>query len=117
MLQDAHPRWLTRIVDALIRWRGTLLILALLATAAAWPISRRLAFEQSIESLYATDNPHLRDFRLSRQAFGGDEFLIVAYSEAELFQPNSNTLTDAARERITDFAKRLSQVQIGRAHV
>ena len=110
MLHDAHSPLLTRIVDALIRWRGTLLILALLATAAAWPISRRLSFEQSIESLYATDNPHLRDFRLSRQAFGGDEFLIVAYSDGELFYPDSNTLTDAARERITDFAKKLSQV-------
>ncbi len=110
MLHDAHSPWLTGIVDALIRWRGTLLILALLATAAAWPISHRLAFEQSIESLYAADNPHLRDFRLSRQAFGGDEFLIVAYSDPELFRPDSNTLTDAARERITDFAERLSQV-------
>ncbi len=110
MLHDAHSPFLTRIVDALIRWRGTLLILALLATATAWPISRRLAFEQSIESLYATDNPHLQDFRLSRQAFGGDEFLIVAYFETELFRPDSSTLTEAARERITDFAEQLSQV-------
>ncbi len=94
----------------MIRWRGTLLILALLATAAAWPISRRLSFEQSIESLYATDNPHLRDFRTSRQAFGGDEFLIVAYSEADLFQHDSPALTPAASQRITDFAEQLSQV-------
>jgi predicted RND superfamily exporter protein len=110
MLHDAHSPWLTGIVDALIRWRGTLLILALLATAAAWPLSRRLAFEQSIESLYATDNPHLRDFRQSRQAFGGDEFLIVAYPETELFQPDGHTLTDDARERITEFAAQLSEV-------
>jgi predicted RND superfamily exporter protein len=110
MLPEAHSPLLTRIVDALLRWRGTLLFLALLATAAAWPISRRLAFEQSIESLYATDNPHLRDFLASRGTFGGDEFLIVAYREPELFQADNPALTADASERITDFAEQLSQV-------
>jgi predicted RND superfamily exporter protein len=110
MLQVAHSPTLTRVVIFLIRWRGTLLFLALLATAAAWPISNQLSFEQSIESLYATDNPYLRDFRSSRQAFGGDEFLIVAYYESELFQADSSHLTDEASERITEFAKQLSEV-------
>ena len=110
MLLDADSPLLRRIVDVLLRWRGALLLLALVATAAAWPISQRLAFEQSIESLYATDNPHLRDFLTSRSTFGGDEFLIVAYSDPELFQPNSDALTDLASERITSFAEQLSQV-------
>ena len=70
MSSPANSPLLTRIVDAMIHWRGTLLLLALLATAAAWPISRRLAFEQSIESLYATDNPHLRDFLASLREIG-----------------------------------------------
>ena len=51
MSSPANSTLLTRIVDTLIHWRGTLLILALLATIGAWPLSRRLAFEQSIESL------------------------------------------------------------------
>ena len=110
MLLDADSPLLTRIVDSLLRWRGTLLLLALVATAAAWPISQRLSFEQSIESLYATDNPHLRDFLTSRSTFGGDELLFVAYSDPELFRPDSDALTDVASERITSFAEQLSQV-------
>lgn len=110
MLLDADSPLLTRIVDSLLRWRGTLLLLSLVATVAAWPISQRLSFEQSIESLYATDNPHLRDFLTSRSTFGGDELLFVAYSDPELFQPNSDALTDVASERITSFAEQLSQV-------
>lgn len=110
MLLDANSPLLTRIVDALLRWRGTLLLLSLVATALAWPMSRRLAFEQSIESLYATDNPHLRDFLTSRSTFGGDEFLIVAYADPKLFQPDSDALTDLASEQITSFAEQLSQV-------
>ncbi len=110
MLLVANSPLLARIVDALIRWRGTLLLLALVATVAAWPISRRLAFEQSIESLYATDNPHLRDFLTSRSTFGGDELLFVAYSDPELFQPDSDALTELASERISNFAEQLSQV-------
>ncbi len=110
MLPEANSPLLTRIVDSLLRWRGTLLLLALVATVAAWPISRRLAFEQSIESLYATDNPHLRDFLASRGTFGGDEFLIVAYSEPDLFQPESAALTSDASDRIIDFAEQLSEV-------
>lgn len=110
MLLDADSPLLTRLVDTLLRWRGTLLLLALVATAFAWPISQRLSFEQSIESLYATDNPHLRDFLTSRNTFGGDELLFVAYSDPDLFQPNSDALTDVASERITSFAEQLSQV-------
>ena len=110
MSSPANSTLLTRIVDTLIHWRGTLLILALLATIGAWPLSRRLAFEQSIESLYATDNPHLRDFLASRGTFGGDEFLIVAYSDPKLFRSDSPALTDEASERIVSFAERLSEV-------
>ncbi|MFM9962680.1 MAG: efflux RND transporter permease subunit [Planctomycetaceae bacterium] len=110
MLPEAHSPLLTWIVDALIRWRGRLLILALLATVAAWPMSRRLSFEQSIEALYATGNPHLEDFQASRSTFGGDEFLIVAYSETALFHPGSSNLTTSASERIENFAEQLSLV-------
>ena len=52
----------------------------LLATAAAvisiWPAGQ-LRFDQSIESLYAEDDPHLAAFQASRELFGGDEFVIV----------------------------------------
>ncbi len=101
---------LTRSVDRLIRGRWWLLGLAMLMTVAAWPMSRKLAFDQSIESLYAAADPHLRDFMQSRRLFGGDEFAIVAYSEPDLFIPNSSSLTAAASERIQAFANKLDEV-------
>ena len=101
---------LTRSVDRLIRGRWWLLGLAMLMTIAAWPMSRKLAFDQSIESLYAEADPHLRDFMQSRRLFGGDEFAIVAYSEPDLFIPNSSSLTAAASERIQAFANKLDEV-------
>jgi hypothetical protein len=110
MLSPTAPALLTKFVEALIRWRFVVLVLAVVATAAAWPVSRRLAFEQSIESLYARDNPHLRDFLTSRGQFGGDEFLFVAYTEPELFESDALALTTAASERISDLAQRLSEV-------
>src|SRR4051794_8592609 len=94
--QQVASTLLTRSVDLLIRWRWLLLGLALVSTVAAWPLSRKLAFDQSIESLYAESDPHLRDFLNSRRLFGGDEFAIVAYSEPELFVPGSNSLTKTA---------------------
>ena len=84
--------------------------MALLLTVVAWPISQKLAFDQSIESLYAEADPHLRDFLHSRQLFGGDEFVIVAYSEPEIFVPESNSLTEAATQRGQAFADELDEI-------
>lgn len=110
MLSPTPPLLLTKLVDALIRWRFVVLLLAVLATAAAWPVSRRLAFEQSIESLYARDNPHLREFQASRGLFGGDEFLFVAFTEPNLLQSDGPAVTAEVSQRIEEFAAQLSQV-------
>ncbi len=107
---QAASTLLTRSVDRLIRGRWWLLGLALLLTVAAWPMSRKLAFDQSIESLYSEDDPHLRDFVRSRKLFGGDEFAMVAYSEPELFVPGSSSLTEVATERIQAFANQLDEI-------
>ena len=110
LLTEIPSTLLTRSVDWLIRGRWWLLSFALIATVAAWPLSRQLAFDQSIESLYAEGDPHLRDFLGSRKTFGGDEFLIVAWPEPDLFQPDSNALTETAQTRITEFADQLNKV-------
>ena len=107
---QAASTLLTRSVDRLIRGRWWLLGLALLMTVVAWPISRKLAFDQSIESLYAEADPHLRDFLQSRRLFGGDEFAIVAYSEPDLFVPESGSLTEVASKRIQEFANKLDEI-------
>ncbi|MDZ4687821.1 MAG: hypothetical protein SH850_22340, partial [Planctomycetaceae bacterium] len=87
-----------RLCGWLVRRRRLLLAVAVILTAVAWPISRQLAFDQSIESMYAPDSPRLLEFQRSKATFGGDEFLIVAYRDPELFDDDGR-LTDDARDR------------------
>lgn len=108
---DPPPRlgWLGRLAESLIRGRWWLLAAAVLATVLAWGPSRRLAFEQSIESLYADDHPRLLAYRQSKQIFGGDEFVIVAYRDPSLFI-SDDQLNDDSTERLRDLADRLRDV-------
>ena len=103
MPHDDAESWLHRGVDWLIRWRLPCLTVALVLTVAAFVPASRLDFDQSIESLYARDNPHLRDFLESKRLFGGDEFVIVAYTDPEL-------LTEAGQTRLKQLAERIQQV-------
>ena len=130
--QDPHesPRagWLECVLANVLAHRTKWLLLA--ATAAVisiWPAGQ-LRFDQSIESLYAEDDPQLAAFRTSRELFGGDEFVIVAYEEAQLFDDEddeddgesgesgrgtarlSSRLNPRAAERLQAFAEELGAV-------
>ncbi len=94
---------LARLADGLIRHDRVLLIIGLLlAVAAIWPASR-LRLDESIESFYAPDNPHLLAYLDSRRWFGGDEFVLVAYSDADLLKPANLT-------SLREFGQSLSNV-------
>jgi uncharacterized protein len=99
----------SRFCGWLVRYRGRLLAVAVLLTVVAWPISRRLAFDQTIESMFAADNPRLQAFLRSKGTFGGDEFLIVAYRDADLFDADDR-LTDAAQQRQERLAAQIAAV-------
>ncbi len=101
---------LRRLTGFLIRYRLFLLPGVFLLTLSAWPFAAQLSFDQSIESLYAEDDPYLGDYLESKSLFGGDEFVIVAYSHPNLFVPDSLQLSDEAAEQIRDLAGRLSSV-------
>lgn len=109
-ITESHDSRLGRLADGLIRFRLPLLLVGLGLTALAWPVARQLRFDESIESLYAADDPHLTDYVQSKQAFGGDEFIIVAYTDPQLFEPNSLQVSDSSAARIKGFADQLSQV-------
>ncbi len=100
---NASPR-LARFVDFLIRQHVPLLFGALLAVAAGIVPAFQLTFDQSIESLYAKDNPHLLDYLHSKQLFGGDEFVVVAYKDPQL-------LEDEGLDRLEKFAQKLGNLQ------
>ena len=101
---------LQRIISRLVQMRFGLLAVVVILTALAWPVSQRLAFDQSIESLYAEEDPHLEDYLESKSLFGGDEFVIVAYQEDELFVGDTHNLNPETAERIRLFAEELAAV-------
>lgn len=109
-MSETQPAWLERLVARIVRYHWLLFPLALILTLAAWPISERLTFDQSIESLYADDDPHLNDYLFSKSLFGGDEFAIVAYRDEDLFAPGTNDLTPGAEERIRTFVEQLNKI-------
>ncbi len=94
---------LTRLADGLIRHHAALLLGGLLLVAAAILPASRLQLNESIETFYADDNPHLRAYLDSRRWFGGDEFVLVAYDDPELLSPSH-------LRSLRTFGEELSQV-------
>lgn len=90
----------------------SLLGTALLITAAAFPISRQLAFDQTIESFFPPQHPDILQLQRTREDFGGDEFVIVAWQQPELLQKNADggydELTPAAASAISSLSAKLS---------
>ncbi len=109
-MASARRSHLETVYDWLIRGRYMLLGGALVLTVLAWFPASRLAFDQSIESLYSPDDPHLLAYLDSRRLFGGDEFVIVAWTEPQLFQEDTGGLTSASANRIRAFSRKLSAI-------
>ncbi|MCH2211164.1 MAG: MMPL family transporter [Fuerstiella sp.] len=113
-------------MNRIIGLRNPLLVLAALAVVTSIPLSGRLEFDQRLESFFADDNPDIVILRRSRQEFGADEFVIVAWTEKQLLRhdmpanPSLQTLIDdrqfkpeltkRARERITTLSEQLSSI-------
>jgi predicted RND superfamily exporter protein len=93
-----------------VRWRRWLLPAALVLFLIAWPLSRRLTFDRSIESLYAVGDPQLLDYLESKALFGGDELAIIAYTDPELFTEGTRELSPEAEQRIRGLARELSNI-------
>ncbi len=98
------------VVVRLLRWRVLVVFSVGLLAYLAWPVAEQIEFDQSIESLYAKDDPHFSEYVRSKSLFGGDEFAIVAWREAGLFQPESIDLSDRSRRRIEALAAQLAEV-------
>jgi len=98
------PRAIDRVVEFLVKRHRLLLVIGLILTALSIGPARRLAFDESIESLYATQNIHLQDYVEGKSLFGGDEFVFVVYTDPD-------ALTDDGFERQRKLAERLAEVK------
>ncbi len=94
---------LLRVGEWLVRRRLVLLLVAAVVTAIAFPISLRVELDQSIESFFAPSDPLLQGYQASRKAFGGDEFVLVAYEKDDISSA-------ASLQEIAEFAATLSEV-------
>lgn len=83
-----HPI-LVRLADWSLRWRRVLLIAALVLTVPALGPANRLQLDESIESFYAPGDPDLVAWTASKQTFGGDEFVMLAWEQPDLLSAES----------------------------
>ncbi|MCA9076616.1 MAG: MMPL family transporter [Planctomycetaceae bacterium] len=97
---ERAPR-LARVADWLVQHRGVLFVAAILLVIAAGYPASRLKLDESVESFYAPDDPYLLDYLDSKQTFGGDEFVFIAYHDPQLLEPEG-------LERVRVFAEQLS---------
>ncbi|MFT5091305.1 MAG: putative RND superfamily exporter protein [Porticoccaceae bacterium] len=104
------PNFFEKTAAGVIHWRLAILAVAVVLTFLAWPIAARLSFDESIESLYADDDPHFAAFARSKSHFGGDEFAIVAWEETNLFSEDSTSVSPDSRGRIEALSKKLSAI-------
>lgn len=98
----------------LASFRNWLLPGAVLLLLLAFPVARKLAFDQTIESFFPGNHPDILLLKKTRQDFGGDEFVIVAWKQPGLLQQNPESdyaeLAPAAAEKITSLSTQLSQL-------
>ena len=113
-------------MKTLVSLRNLLLFGVAAIVLAAIPVSERLKFDQRIEAFFAADNPDLLLLQRNRKEFGGSEFVIVAWTEEQLFaMPNGekpqslaevlevdvlHTVDEPVAQKIRDIAARLNQV-------
>lgn len=91
-----------RLIEFIIRWRLWMLAVAFIFSALAIQPAMRLTFDQSIESLYAENDPRLLDYRQSKSWFGGDDFVFIAYTDPELLSPESQSRLAQLTEQIKE---------------
>jgi predicted RND superfamily exporter protein len=91
-------------IDWLIAWRWPLLIIGLALGAATYLPARRLSFDQSLENMFAADDPLLVPYRRLTRTFGGNEIALAAYVDP-------NLLTDEGMARLEQATAALRAVR------
>lgn len=89
--------------DLLIRWRYWLFAACILLGAAAFPVSRTLQFDRSLERLFHESDPRLKNYLESKEVFGAQETCFVAYSDPQLISPEG-------LDRLEKFSAKLAAV-------
>lgn len=102
-------------IDRLSDFKNWLLAFAALLVLVSIPVASRLSFDQTIESFFPPNNEDIRILRQTRQDFGGDEFVIVAWPQGNLIHTNPDgdfaELSEAAAAKITALADEFAELE------
>jgi predicted RND superfamily exporter protein len=96
---------LEKTIQLLIRARWVLLVLAAVLAASAYAPSRRVAFDRSLENMFAKDDPLLAPYRKLKLVFGGNEVALLAYRDDDLFDPSREGI-----RRLAQISQRVERV-------
>ncbi len=106
-MQEASPSLTTQLADWLIHRRWWLIVVAIALTAAgAWP-STQLAFDAAIVNLFPPDDPVLTAYLESQRLFGGDEVVVVAYTDPDVLTLDGLRRADALADRFRKLSDEL----------
>ncbi|WP_237228045.1 efflux RND transporter permease subunit [Rubinisphaera sp. JC750] len=100
--EHAPVGFVESLAALLLRFRYVLLLLALVATGLAFVPAQRLTLERSIESLFPEDAPILQRYLESKQLFGGDEFVMVAWRQPELLKATGLQTVEKFADKLND---------------
>ncbi|MEA3417483.1 MAG: MMPL family transporter [Thermodesulfobacteriota bacterium] len=73
--------------DILFKYPKSILSIIIIITFGCAFLYSKLPVETSVESLIMEDDPDLLFYNTFKEQFGEDEFLVVAFSEPEIFSP------------------------------
>ena len=89
-----------KCAQCLLRWRLPLLALGLVAAVLAYPLADRLEFDQTLQNMFAPDDPELAAFEKFGRTFGGDQVVLAVYDEPNLMTPAGIASTPSRSPRM-----------------
>ncbi|QDU30340.1 MMPL family protein [Anatilimnocola aggregata] len=93
------------VVDVLLRGRWAWLLLGIVLAAIAYPTSKQMKFDRSVERMFAADDPVLAPYERLKAQFGGNEVVLAVYPDPDLLNPDGQGL-----KRLGEVSNRLKAV-------
>ena len=93
-----------RFANWLIRFRWTLLGMAIGLGAISCYVAQRVTFDHSVEAMFSPSHPQLLDYQRLQSLFGDSEIVMAVYDDPELF-------TAAGLARLSNHAQRIKAVE------
>ncbi len=78
-----------RMTDWILAWRLPLLVMGIAVGAAAAFQANELSFDQSIETMFSSDDPLIEPYQKLKRTFGGNEIVMAVYADDGLLDEDA----------------------------